>query len=547
MPRRRKKKTQQSNSDSDSDSSDTDTEITKRNNRTNLTNSEKLLSSLALVSLLGECNKLKKERSKKIIDIDIDSDTDSDYAPEEEEEDSSSSDEEPKKKRRKKQESSEDDNTTSDSDTDTDEETKKKRNKKRNKRKKKKTYKSASKALSKLRGGVLDDDETRYLKSLNLEDTKRVNKTARKITRKVKNSVPLVFRILDWELPERTKSQIIDKINKHDLMEPTDGEYSKLSSWVNGIESLPIGKYKKLPVDLKKDKPDKISKFLENAKTKLDSAVFGHENAKNEIIKLCAQWIRNPKSSTQVLGFHGSPGVGKTQIVKHGLSNILHRPFTFISMGGAHDSSFLSGFEYTFEGARPGRIANAIKNAGCMNPVIFLDELDKLSNTPRGHEIQQTLIHLFDSNQNSHFQDTYFNGIDLDLSRAVFVVSFNDATNIDKILLDRMHLVEMKGFNVEDKLKIATKFLIPEILKIVGITNEDITFTDDAIKKIISVYTQNEKGVRNLKRRLQSIIAEVNLQRLMKKHNENTKITENVVSKYLKHNSNSNISNSMYM
>ena len=362
------------------------------------------------------------------------------------------------------------------------------------------TRSAAYRALAKLRGGDIDDDETRYLRRVSPKECRRITASARRISRKVKNHTPLLYRILEWPVDDRTKALVCERLTRFENMQPGEGEHAKLSAWISGVEALPIGKHVRLPVDIKTDPPEKVSAFLRDARETLDGAVFGHGPAKEEIVRLCAQWIRNPSAPTQALAIQGPMGNGKTTLVKNGIAQVMHRPFTFLALGGAQDSSFLTGFDYTYEGARPGRIADAIKTAGCMNPVIFFDELDKLSDTARGREIQQTLVHLLDGSQNSHFQDRYFDGIDLDLSRAVFVVSFNDPSKIDRILLDRMRVVTTKGFSVDDKLKIATQFMLPDVLRDIGLTSNEAVIDDDALRRIIQHHTCNEQGVRTLRR-----------------------------------------------
>ena len=364
-------------------------------------------------------------------------------------------------------------------------------------------------------GNDLSAAEAQYIKSASPKQCANITRIARRIFQHANHETPLLIRVLDWPVPDRTKALICERLARFDEMQPGEGEHAKLSAWIQGVAALPIGHHVRLPVDIDSDPPEKVSRFLRDARTTLDSAIFGHGTAKDEILRLCAQWIRNPTAPTQALAIQGPMGNGKTTLVKNGISKVMHRPFTFLALGGAQDASYLHGYDYTYEGARPGRIAEAVKTAGCMNPVIFLDELDKLSDTPRGKEIQQTLVHLLDRSQNSHFRDRYFDGIDLDLSRAVFVVSFNDPAKIDRILLDRMRVVVTKGFSTDDKIKIARKFILPEVIRDIGLTTQEVSLSDDAIRRVITHYTQKEEGVRTLRRCIHHICSTVNLERLM--------------------------------
>ena len=397
------------------------------------------------------------------------------------------------------------------------------------------TRRAARKALGKLRGGTLTAREERFLKQLPLEKCETLAKQAMAVTRRARRDVPLAIRVLAWDVPERTKGLICERLTRLESMEPGEGEYAKLASWVSELEALPIGKLSKLPVNAHEDSADKVAAFLTESRGTLDSAVFGHKNLKDEVIRLLAQWIRNPNAPTQTLAIQGPPGNGKTTLVKDGLAKVMGRPFVFIALGGSGDASFIHGHDYTWEGSRPGRIADGLKSSGVMNPVFFLDELDKLSDTARGREIQQTLVHLLDGTQNAHFVDRFFAGVHLDMSRAVFVVSFNDPSKVDSVLLDRMRVVRTKGFPVEDKVKIASKFLVPAVLKEVGLSPDAVTFDDSAIQRIVRDYTRREKGVRSLRRCIHHICSEVNLQWLLKKTPGDTGVVIKVadVEKYL--------------
>ena len=146
-----------------------------------------------------------------------------------------------------------------------------------------------------------------------------------------------------------------------------------------------------------------------------------------------------------------------------------------------------------------------------MNPVIYFDELDKISETHKGDEIIHMLTHLTDSSQNSLFQDNYFPGIDIDLSKVLFIFSFNDEQKVNKILKDRMYVIHTKGFQTKDKLTIAQEYLLPELFSKFNYSNDDIIFTEDILTHIIVNYTDNEEGVRNLKRSIETIISKINI------------------------------------
>jgi len=247
----------------------------------------------------------------------------------------------------------------------------------------------------------------------------------------------------------------------------------------------------------------------------LDSAIHGHKTAKRQLERIIGQWI-NGEQMGYCFGFEGPPGVGKTSLAKKGLAKCLfdetnntHRPFAFIPIGGSCNGSTLSGHNYTYVGSTWGRIVDILIEKKCMNPIIFIDELDKVSRSEHGKEIIGILTHLVDSTQNEAFQDKYFNGVDLDLSKALFIFSYNDPDSIDRILLDRIHRIKFDHLSLEDKLVIANDYLLPEIYNKIGLNNI-IQMNDDIITFIIETYTY-EPGVRKLKEILFEIISEINL------------------------------------
>ena len=205
-----------------------------------------------------------------------------------------------------------------------------------------------------------------------------------------------------------------------------------------------------------------------------------------------------------------------TTLIKEGISKAMNKPFIFISLGGATDASFLDGHSYTYEGSMYGRIVSGLIANKCMNPIIYFDELDKISKTSKGDEITNILIHLTDPVQNSNFRDKYFHGIDIDLSKATMIFSFNNPVNINPILLDRITTIETKYLLIYEKIKIIKNYLIPNILSDIGLNKNDIDINDDTIKYIITKYT-NEGGVRKIKSLIYYIIRELNLLNLMNK------------------------------
>ena len=268
-----------------------------------------------------------------------------------------------------------------------------------------------------------------------------------------------------------------------------------------------------------------------NVSNNLNKYIHGHEKPKRQIERIIAQWV-NGTNNGYCLGFEGPPGVGKTSFAKKGVANCLldengeSRPFAYIAIGGSSNGSILDGHNYTYVGSTWGRIVDIIIEKKCLNPIIFIDELDKVSKTEAGREIIGILTHLTDPSQNAVFQDKYFSGIDIDMSKALFIFSYNDVSLIDKILLDRIHRVKFDALNLDEKVEICKKYIIPELCENVGL-NDSILFEDDVLEHIITNYTY-ESGVRKLKELLFEIIGELNLRLL------NDKLTKSLPINVLK-------------
>ena len=263
------------------------------------------------------------------------------------------------------------------------------------------------------------------------------------------------------------------------------------------------------------ERVSEVNKYIDSIDEILEKSVHGHTNAKKQIKRIIGQWIVG-ENSGYCFGFEGPPGVGKTSLAQKGISKCLvdkngkSRPFSFIAIGGSSNGSTLEGHNYTYVGSTWGKIVDILMDSKCMNPIIFIDELDKISNTEHGKEIIGILTHLIDSSQNMNFQDKYFNGIDLDLSKALFIFSYNDASLIDRILLDRIHRVKFDRLTIIDKLTITKNYLLPEIKKKLAL-QDNIQINEDEIRYIINNYT-NESGVRKLKEILFEIFSEINLE-----------------------------------
>ena len=370
------------------------------------------------------------------------------------------------------------------------------------------------------------------------------------------------------------KNKAIEKLKS--LNNNLQGD-NKAQSWLDGFLKIPFGVYcenqiisfkknlldsinKKYPnkllysnqditkllneEKLEKENLDKWNKYnidrslyLKEIRLKLDKSVYGHKEAKLQLERLFAQWI-NGMTKGAVIGLMGPPGTGKTSLIKNGLSQCLtdsdgiSRPFGFLPIGGSVNGSTLVGHNYTYVGSTWGRIVDILMVSGCMNPIIFIDEVDKISSTEYGKEIVSILTHLTDATQNDSFEDKYFSGIPLDLSKALIVLSFNDISIIDPILKDRITIIETKSYNINEKIHIIQDYMLPEILKDIGFNKDEIIFSDDILKYIINTFT-NEAGVRKVKEKIVEIIRDINLN-LIHCINQPTIITQDYIDSLFK-------------
>ena len=355
-----------------------------------------------------------------------------------------------------------------------------------------------------------------FISEINLENLKKI-----KISNKTKliliNDIMSHFQ--EFEMNEKFKTKILNEnINNNST--------TSLLSSINTINTKFLN----------------INEYMNGVRKILDDSIYGHTKAKQQIERIIGQWI-NGQQDGYCFGFEGAPGLGKTTLAKKGLSKCLidengeGRPFSMIQMGGDTNGSTLHGHSYTYVGSTWGSIVQILIDKKCMNPIIFIDEVDKISKTEHGREIVGILTHLLDSTQNDCFQDKYFSGIDLDLSKALFILSYNDVDSIDRILLDRIHRIKFSNLTLDEKIVICNKHLLPEIYIKMGLCDM-IIFETDVLKFIIDEYT-SEAGVRKLKEILFEIISEINLDLLKNQEQSYNNIPINITiddikEKYLK-------------
>jgi len=358
-------------------------------------------------------------------------------------------------------------------------------------------------------------DVTYFEKYMSNDDQEKAIFELEKIISHCAVEKPYRLQLLDSDIPTVYKAIALKNINNIQHIEHGTGEFYKLKRWIDAFMQIPFGKYKSLPVTLKDNGLQECGKFMEKTKKCLDEAVYGMNDAKSQIIQLIGQWVANPSAMGTAIAIKGPMGTGKTTLIKEGISKAIGRDFAFIPLGGATDSSFLEGHSYTYEGSTWGKIIDSLIQCKNMNPVFFFDELDKVSDTPKGEEIIGILTHLIDTSQNSKFHDKFFSEFDFDLSRCLFIFSYNDESLINPILRDRMYCIETNGYDVCEKNIIANQYLLPKIREQVCFNEGDIIIPAETMKYIITQRTDNEKGIRNLKRCLEIIHTKINLYRLL--------------------------------
>ena len=358
----------------------------------------------------------------------------------------------------------------------------------------------------------LNDGEREYFDVLSRAKKRELNSKMKALTSlSLSGDIPPKFRILDLPVPDQVKADVIKKIDALDGMDAS--EQYKQRNWIDNFMRIPFGVRIPLPVKFE-DGPEACSAFIRNARVTMDKAVYGMAPAKTQIMQVLAQWITNPKSTGNVIAMKGPMGVGKTSFARNGISAVLQRPFQFFSLGGASDAATFVGHSFTYEGSICGRIAESLMQSRCMNPVLYFDELDKISTTPHGEEIVGLLIHMTDRTQNSQFHDRYFAGVDFDLSQCLFVFSFNDESKIHPILRDRLQVINCSGYTLEDKTAIVTSHIWPGMLEQLNFKHGELVLSKEALKYLIEEYSCDEEGVRNLIRAIEMLTTRINLLRI---------------------------------
>ncbi len=335
----------------------------------------------------------------------------------------------------------------------------------------------------------------------------------------IKNPSVTSQNILDEINTTPHNKLIIEKMIKSSInCGQEEGEKYKI--WINNALSIPFGKYSASEIDIQK------------IRNSLDVDLAYMEEPKDRIINMFAKLQRNSASKINAILLHGSKGTGKTAISKS-IANALGRPFKKLPLAGASDPAVLNGHSFTYTGAIPGRIISLLSEAKCMDAVVLLDEVDKLSQTQHGMDIIGTLIHLTDTTTNNEYsQDRYFSGLEFDLSRVLFIFTANDISLINPILLDRLFKIHVKSYDKSQELMICKNFILPKIMNEFRFTDE-IQISDKVLQKVISI-TKKESGLREVGQALDLIIERINT---LKHHSGIVKLGYNTLENYYSCNS----------
>jgi hypothetical protein len=317
-------------------------------------------------------------------------------------------------------------------------------------------------------------------------------------------------------IPEESKAKIEKEISHLETMPPMMAETAIVRNYLEWIMGLPW----------KKESKDKLD--LHHAKKMLDKEHFGLEKIKEHILEYLAVRILAPNAKAPIICFVGPPGVGKTSLAQS-IADAMGRKFARISLGGLHDEAEIRGHRRTYIGAMPGRFIEAINQAKTKNPLILLDEIDKVGSDFRG-DPASALLEALDPEQNKAFHDNYID-IPFDFSKVFFIATANTLSTIPAALLDRMEVISLSGYTEDEKLEIAKRYLVPRQKEMSGLKNEDARFTPALIRKIIRSYTR-EAGVRELERTIGTLCRKV-AKKIVLKDEELPNLTSKTIIKYL--------------
>jgi len=317
--------------------------------------------------------------------------------------------------------------------------------------------------------------------------------------------------IMNNRIPDRVKKCVMSRLEE---MKSNNNDYHKNHTYVKTLIEYPWipENYSDIFTTIGKDNVkcrEKIKQIMDD----LDKRVFGHAECKTIICDIVGKWFSNPNSMGKAIGLCGPPGVGKT-LIASGLGKVLGIPCKEIHLGGIEDGSVLSGHSFTYSGAQPGLIVARMVMAGEPRCILFFDELDKACTKHGINEVFNVLIHATDPNTNDNFNDKFFQDVTFPLNKCMFIFSFNDRSKIDHILLDRMEIIDVASYSLNDKITIAHDYLMKELLEGIGIEDGSIQMSRELLEYLITNYTM-EAGVRGLKNKIEKVFLKLNMERIL--------------------------------
>ncbi len=317
-------------------------------------------------------------------------------------------------------------------------------------------------------------------------------------------------------MPEKVRAAFNKELEKLRRLNPQSPDYSVQYSYLQVLTDLPWSV------------EDAINADFSEAERTLDRDHYGLEKVKERILEQLAVMMNTPHGRSPIICLVGAPGVGKTSLGQS-IARALNRKYQRVSLGGLHDESEIRGHRRTYIGAMPGRIIDAVRRAGSSNPVLLLDEIDKTGNDFKG-DPSAALLEVLDPEQNSHFHDNYVD-VDYDLSHVLFIATANTLSTIPQPLLDRMEIIDISGYLMEEKIEIARRHLIPRVSKENGFGEDEIDFTPEAITKMVEGYT-SESGVRQLEKQIAKVVRRIVL-RKMRGEEYSLNVTPETLREYL--------------
>lgn len=320
-------------------------------------------------------------------------------------------------------------------------------------------------------------------------------------------------QIFELDADDLIKGRIYELYSDMISRGPTDSQYDELRDKV--IWTLRLPHRKRIESDLRTNTPEQIRHYCQTVYSRLNSELYGMQAAKERVIQVVNDQIHNPQSRN-ILALRGKPGVGKTKLAKT-IAKAIGRPFDKISLGGAIDSTIFKGSSGVWVGSTPSVLLQTLARTGCSNAVILLDEIDKLSISERGREVQQALLHILDPTQNKEVQDAYLNEIPHDFSQVWFICAMNDGEDLDPALRDRLNIVDVPSYSKKEMVCIATRHTFPEALQERGISDQYLSITEPAVEEILKLLGKEVEaaGMRPVERAINDVVSKINLLRTL--------------------------------